>query len=54
MTASKPKLTRDGCDDDGFEYASDAFAALWDKINGHGAWDANPFVWAVSFKRAYE
>lgn len=26
-----------------------AFAALWDKINGPGAWDANPTVIALSF-----
>lgn len=24
---------------------------LWDQINGAGAWDANPWVWCVSFKR---
>ncbi len=24
---------------------------LWDEINGAGAWDANPWVWCVSFKR---
>lgn len=27
----------------------DAYAALWDSINGPGAWDANPWVVAVSF-----
>lgn len=26
-----------------------AYAALWDSINGSGAWDANPWVVAVSF-----
>lgn len=29
----------------------DAFAELWNTINGTGAWDANPWVWVVEFKR---
>lgn len=29
----------------------DWYRELWDQINGAGAWDANPWVWAVSFKR---
>lgn len=28
-----------------------AFAKLWNKINGPGAWESNPWVWAVTFKR---
>ncbi len=39
----------DGCDDEGFEDAVSAYAALWDSINGAGAWDANPWVVAYSF-----
>jgi len=28
-----------------------SFYSLWDCINGEGAWDLNPFVWVVEFKR---
>ncbi len=27
------------------------FALLWDTVNGPGAWNANPWCWAITFKR---
>ncbi|MBK1686235.1 hypothetical protein [Rubrivivax gelatinosus] len=33
------------------EAARDTYAWLWEQINGAGSWDANPWVWATTFKR---
>lgn len=42
----------DGCDEEGFEDAVSAYAALWDSINGEGAWTRNDWIVAYTFEVA--
>lgn len=44
-------MTPTGDDSGSAIYGPGGYRALWDDINGAGAWDANPYVWAVSFRR---
>jgi hypothetical protein len=49
----------EGCDSaawedeagNGINSYRESFAFLWDQIKGPGAWDENPWVWAISFER---
>lgn len=48
---SREDALAEGMDPLSIVYPTDQYADLWDAINGAGSWKANPWVWAVSFRR---
>lgn len=39
------------CRDEGYEFATEAYEALWVQINGADSWAADPLVWVVEFRK---
>jgi hypothetical protein len=46
---SEEDARAEGCEP--FAYPRDRFHGLWDTIHGSGAWHANPWIWAITFRR---
>lgn len=44
-------MTPTGDDSGSAIHGPGGYKALWDSINGDGAWDADPYVWVISFRR---
>lgn len=50
------EITAEDVGREGVEYAANDpvgnFSSLWERIHGKGAWDTNPWVWRIEFRRA--
>lgn len=48
---SEADAMAEGCETEHPDTAVGAYEWLWESIHGPGSWDANPWVWVVSFQR---